>query len=315
MDSKKELMNGHVCAPIILFVYNRLWHTQQTIEALQKNKFASESELFVYADGAKNEKANDQVLQVRDYIKEVGGFKKVTIIERDKNWGLANSIIDGVTQTVKKFGKVIVLEDDLVTSPFFLRYMNDALEFYKDEHKVMHISGWNYPIESPTNNDVFLYRTMDCWGWATWADSWNYFEKDTDKLVSKFTKKDIQNFNLDGLNDVWIQVVLNKYNQINTWAVYWYASIFSRQGLCLNPVKSFVKNIGHDGSGTHCNDDSYVDNVVLNTNDCMRFVTNISEDYETVEQVKLYFKKRHKRIVIRIINKLARFAIGKNIIK
>jgi len=308
-------MQSDNLAPIVLFVYNRLWHTQKTIRALQKNELALESELFIYADGAKNEKTSDQVSQVRSYIQEVSGFKKITIIERDKNWGLANSIIDGVTKIVNEFGRVIVLEDDLVTSQFFLRYMNDALEFYKDEEEVMHISGWNYPIEFTTNNDVFLYRTMDCWGWATWADSWKYFEKDTNKLISKFSKKDIQRFNLDGCNNVWTQVILNKYNQINTWAIYWYASIFNRQGLCLNPVKSFVKNIGHDGSGVHCNDDSYMDNVVLNVNDRIKFINNISEDYEIVSQVKIYFKKQHRHIVIRLSNKLSRLIIGKNLIK
>ena len=302
-------------APIVLFVYNRPWHTQQTIEALQNNELASKSELFIYADGAKNEKAYTQVEKVRSYVRAVSGFKKLTVIERDKNWGLANSIIDGVTQTVNKYGRVIVLEDDLVTSPFFLRYMNSALEFYKDEERVMHISGWNYPIEFTTNNDVFLYRIMDCWGWATWADSWKYFEKDTDKLISKFSKKDIQYFNLDGCNNVWTQVILNKYNQINTWAIYWYASIFNRQGLCLNPVKSFVKNIGHDGSGVHCDDDSYIDNVVLNVNDRIKFINNVSEDCEIVSQVKLYFKKQHRHIIVRLINKLARLTIGKNLIK
>ena len=123
-------------SPIVLFVYNRLWHTRQTIEALQKNELASQSELFIYADGARNENEIDQVFEVRCYIEEVEGFKKVTITERDKNWGLANSIINGVTQIVNKYGRVIVLEDDLVTSPFFLRYMNDALDIYKDNNEI-----------------------------------------------------------------------------------------------------------------------------------------------------------------------------------
>ena len=120
-------------APIVLFVYNRLWHTQQTIEALQKNELASESELFIYADGTKNEKLNDQVLEVRSYIKEVDGFSKVTIIERDKNWGLAANIIDGVTNVINQYGKIIVMEDDIVTSPAYLSFMNQALDFYKNE--------------------------------------------------------------------------------------------------------------------------------------------------------------------------------------
>jgi len=308
-------MQSNNFAPIVLFVYNRLWHTQQTIEALQNNELALESELFIYADGAKNEQSYNQVSEVRRYIREVDGFKKITIIEREKNWGLANSIIDGVTAAVNKYGRVIVLEDDLITSPFFLRYMNEALEFYKDEENVMHISGWNYPTEFASDNDVFLYRVMDCWGWGTWKESWINFEKDTKKLISSFTRKDIHRFNLEGHNNVWNQVLLNKYKRINTWAIYWYGSIFNKQGLCLNPVKSFVRNIGHDGSGTHCDDDSYKDNMVLNTSSRMEFVANIEEDSEMVIQIKRYFKTQYKHIIVRLINKLSRVTIGKSIIK
>jgi GT2 family glycosyltransferase len=114
-------------APIALFVYNRPWHTRQTVEALKKNELASESELFIYSDAPKNGKAKEKVKEVREYIKTIDGFKKVTIIERENNWGLADSIIDGVTKIVNEYGKIIVLEDDLVTSPYFLKFMNEAL--------------------------------------------------------------------------------------------------------------------------------------------------------------------------------------------
>ncbi len=126
-------------SPIVLFVYNRPWHTQKTIEALQKNELASESELFIYSDAAKNETAIHAVEKVRNYIKKTTGFKKITIIERDKNWGLANSIIDGVTTIVNQYEKIIVLEDDLLTSPYFLRFMNEALTFFKENSKLKNI--------------------------------------------------------------------------------------------------------------------------------------------------------------------------------
>ena len=109
-------------APIVLFVYNRPWHTQQTIEALQKNELVLESELFIYSDAAKIDDVKQAVDEVRSYIKSINGFKKITIIEREENWGLANSIIDGVTTIVNQYSKIIVLEDDLVTSPFFLKF-------------------------------------------------------------------------------------------------------------------------------------------------------------------------------------------------
>ena len=159
-------------APIVLFVYNRLWHTKQTVEALKKNELASQSEIFIYCDNAKSEKVQSSVNEVRNFVDTVDGFKKVTVIKREKNWGLSDSITDGVTKIVNKYGKIIVLEDDLVVSPYFLKFMNDALKFYKDEKKVWHVSGWNYPINSDNLDDVFLWRLMNCWGWATWSDRW-----------------------------------------------------------------------------------------------------------------------------------------------
>ena len=141
-------------APIVLFVYNRPWHTKQTVEALQKNELAKESELFIYCDEAKNEDAGKSVDEVREYIDKVDGFKKVTIIKREKNWGLADSIIDGVTKIVNEYGKIIVLEDDLVTSPYFLKFMNDGLEFYKDEKKVFGITGYAFPVKKENLNNL-----------------------------------------------------------------------------------------------------------------------------------------------------------------
>ena len=120
-------------APILLFTYNRLQHTQRCLEALLKNTLAADSELFVYADAAKDEAGKEAVEEVRRYIHSLQGFRTITIIERDENWGLARNIIDGVTTQIKKYGKVIVLEDDLVVAPYFLQFMNDALEIYKDE--------------------------------------------------------------------------------------------------------------------------------------------------------------------------------------
>ncbi len=239
-------------APIVLFVYNRLSHTQQTIEALQKNELASESELFIYSDAAKTAQDIEPVETVRSYINKIDGFKKITIIERDKNLGLAASIISGVTEIINQYGKVIVLEDDLVTSPYFLTFMNNALDSYKDEPKVMHVSGWNYPIDTQDLGDAFFWYTMNCWGWATWDDRWRYFKKDPDYLVKTWSKKKIKAFNLGGNYKFWRQVLDNKSGKISTWAVFWYASIFEQKGLCLNPSHSFVVNIGHDGSGDNC---------------------------------------------------------------
>jgi len=301
-------------APIVLFVYNRPWHTKQTVEALQKNELAKESELFIYCDEAKNEDAGKSVDEVREYIDKVDGFKKVTIIKREKNWGLADSIIDGVTKIVNEYGKIIVLEDDLVTSPYFLKFMNEALEFYKDEEKVWHISGWNYPIDTDGLDDVFLWRLMNCWGWATWADKWEYFEKDIDKTISKFSKKDIMIFNLDGYELYWNQVILNKNNKINTWAVFWYATIFKQNGLCLNPSQTYVENIGHDGSGIHCGESDSYSNTLSSLKN-INISCTLSENQLAFQKIQYFYKKQKKSLLVRVINKLSRIIFKRNIIK
>lgn len=301
-------------APIVLFVYNRPDHTKQTVEALQKNVLAVDSELFIYSDAAKNENAEQKVNEVREYIKSIDGFKKITIIEREKNWGLANSIIDGVTKIVNEYGKIIVLEDDLVTSPYFLKFMNEALEFYKDKDKVWHISGWNYPIETDGLDDVFLWRLMNCWGWATWADRWKHYEKDVDKTIEDFSSDEIKRFNIDGAENFWGQVVSNKEEKINTWAIFWYATIFKKNGLCLNPSQTFVENIGHDGSGIHCGEScSFSSN--LSKNRRVNYKVDLNENNIAIERIQKFYRSQKKPFIVRIINKLSRIIIGKNIIK
>lgn len=238
-------------APIVLFTYNRLWHTKQTVEALQKNELASESELFIFSDGWKSEKDKPKVLEVREYLKTIGGFKKVHIIERDRNWGLADNIIDGVTQVVNEYGKIIVLEDDILTSPYFLRFMNEALERYKDEERVFGVNGYAYPMRKEGLPSAYFLKSFACWGWGTWKRAWKYFEKDPDKLIKTFTKEMIREFNFDNSNNFWYQVIANKKGKINTWAIFFYAVAFINDGLFLTPRDSFTKNIGHDASGVH----------------------------------------------------------------
>jgi len=164
-----------VLAPIVLFVYNRPWHMRQTIEALQKNELAEVSELFIFSDGPKSEADKEKVLEVREYIKTIPGFKSVTLIKRERNIGLAQSIITGVTDVINRYGRIIVLEDDMVTSPYFLKFMNEALEFYKDAEKVVCVHGYIYPIEAKLPETFFL-RGADCWGWATWKRGWDLFD-------------------------------------------------------------------------------------------------------------------------------------------
>lgn len=273
-------------APIVLFTYNRPWHTQETVKALLKNAEVKNSDLIVFSDGPKDDRSENQVREVRRYLYDIVGFRSVHIVERDTNLGLADSIISGVTEVMKEYGRVIVLEDDIVTSPYFLIYMNKALEFYENEKKVWHISGWSYPIDPAGLPDTFLWRVMNCWGWATWADRWSFYKKNCDVLIKRFSKKDIKRFNLDGYADFWKQVVLNYKGKINTWAIFWYATIFTNEGLCLNPSLSYTLNIGHDGSGTHCKRTYLEQANQLNQNHRPCFPINIREDQLAVQRIK-----------------------------
>ena len=287
-------------APIVLFVYNRPDHTKQTIEALQKNELAKDSELFIYSDAAKIETAQQKVNKVREYIKSVDGFKKITIIEREKNWGLANSIIDGVTKIVNEYGKIIVLEDDLVTSPYFLKFMNEALEMYKDESKVASIHGYVYPIDGLP--ETFFIRGADCWGWATWKNKWSIFERVGQKLLDELKSKNLQKeADFNGSYSYTTMLKGQICGENNSWAVRWYMSAFLRNMLTLYPGQSYVQNIGFDQQGTHCGE-SDIFNINLNT----KFVFNkikVNENLEARKKIELFLKKTKPSIFQRIKSK------------
>ena len=300
-------------APIVLFVYNRPEHTNRTLQALQRNELAKDSELFIYADAAKDESAKIQVEKVSELISNISGFKRVTIIKQEKNIGLAASIIGGVSKIIDIYGKVIVLEDDLVTSPYFLTFMNSALDFYSEEKGVWHITGWNYPFPRSFEKDVFLWRTMNCWGWATWSDRWSHFEKNTDRLINSFSREEIKKFNLDGSYDFWRQVLDNDSGRINTWAIYWYAVIFKNDGLCLSPSHSLVNNIGNDGSGTNCGSVNHYKTDLSRINH-HSFPTSMTEDSEAVDLIMKFYMSIYKSFPARVINRLSRAIIKKDIL-
>lgn len=300
-------------APIVLFVYNRPLHTKRTVEALQNNVLAKQSNLIIYSDAPKNDHVFSQVQEVRDYLKTVDDFKSVKIIERDSNWGLAANIIDGVTDVVNQYGKVIVMEDDIVTSPAFLSFMNQALDFYEKEKNVWHISGWNYPIDLEVLGDVFFWRVMNCWGWATWADRWSKFEKNPGKMIAEWTEEEKKHFDLDNSGVFWNQIKANSKGIINTWAIFWYSTIYEKKGLCLNPTQTYVDNIGHDGSGVHCGNSkaSNQPKPVLCTKKQIDWPRGVEESTFAVKSIKTFYKKQKKPLFIRALNKLARLTVKK----
>ena len=239
-------------SPILLFTYNRLTHTRRCVEALLKNPLATESELFIYSDGAKDASSQESVNEVRQYIHTIRGFRQITIIERNENWGLARSIIDGVTTQVNRYGKVIVLEDDLVVAPHFLQFMNDALETYKNEPKVGHRQACDF-TQDPTLPETFLIKWTGSWGWATWDRAWKHFNPNGKELLDELTQRKLTyTFDFNGKYGYTRMLRRQIEGKNNSWAIRWNASLFLKGILSLNVGRSLVQNEGFDGSGTNC---------------------------------------------------------------
>ena len=287
-------------APIALFVYNRPEHTRRTIKFLQQNLLAEESRLYIFSDAAKNSNNQSLVAEVREIIHSVEGFKHVELIERKSNLGLANSIIDGVSRLVKDYGKVIVFEDDLISSMYTLQYFNDALIRYQDEEKVMHIGAYMYPLKEENLPETFFYRAATSWGWATWDRAWKNFEPDIDLIISRFDQEKKHRFTIDGTMNFWKQIQEFKSGKNNSWAIRWYASIFLKGGLTLNPSKSLINNIGHDGTGIHSGmNDIY--HVIINPQPIQSFPEKIEENQLVYHSIKNFLKNRKGSLWQRII--------------
>lgn len=281
-------------APIALFVYNRPDHLRQTLKALEQNLLASESELYIFADGVKANASEDvlkRIAEVRKVIRENWNFKNIHIKEQEANCGLANSVIKGVTELVNQYGKVIVLEDDLVTARGFLKYMNDALELYANEPKVMQVSGYQFPVKFPEGTpETFFLPLTTSWGWATWKRSWDMFDPMARGWEELKTNSDLRHrFDLDGAYP-YANMLQNQMENktIDSWAIRWWWSVFSNQGLVLYAVNSLLVNIGYDLYGTHTkqfNEKFTIVDVIKDTV-VMKFPSNIGVEILCFNEIK-----------------------------
>jgi len=239
-------------APVALFVYNRLDHVQRTIQALKRNSLAPLTDLVIYSDGPKNETETRQVTSVRSYAARLDGFRSVRLIKRDQNLGLAGSLTVGIRETVAEHGRVIVLEDDIVTSPYFLTFMKEGLSAYEDDERVISIHGYVYPVRSPLPETFFL-RGADCWGWATWERGWKLFDADASRLLAQIREQRLgHEFDFNGSYPYVKLLEDQAAGRVDSWAIRWYASAFIQGRYTLYPGRSLVMNIGTDASGTHC---------------------------------------------------------------
>lgn len=288
-------------APIIIFTYNRPQHTRRMLQALESADLAKDSDVYIYSDGAKNANSIEAVNKVRAIIAEPWQFNNIKIIERERNLGLAQNVISGVTEVISKNGKVIVLEDDLQISKVGLRYFNDALDVYEKEEKVMEISGYMYPVKDAAKlPETFFFRVANSWGWATWERAWKKYNPNIDELIADFDKEKIKRFSIDHTENFWKQVKEYKAGKINSWAIRWYLTLFNNNGLALYPRQSMIQNMGTDGSGTHSDADTMY-HVELSTQAATYFPQEIEENKDAYEAIKYFYKNRKGSLLARAI--------------
>jgi hypothetical protein len=311
--------SDRLLAPIALFVYNRPEHTRRTVEALRANGLAQQSDLFVFADGAKNNSEAAAVGAVREYIRAIDGFRSVRISERKENLGLSKSIISGVTQLCEEFGRVIVVEDDVMTAPDFLSFVNQALDRYANEPAILSVCGFNYPIAVPKSYpyDAFFSYRFACWGWGTWKDRWekaDWSVKDFPEFVADRGKQ--KRFNRGGDDLSWM-LRLHMQGKIDSWDTVWAYTHTKYDAFSLLPVTSKAYNIGLDGSGIHCKGVPFRQNVLRpEVNFAYHFAEAVNVDADFAAEIQRFHRRSTARRLVRFLRRfeprVKRLATAKN---
>lgn len=280
-----------VLAPVALFAYKRLDHLKKTLDSLRANHLAAHADLHIYCDGPRTEANRQEVAAVRHYVKGIDGFRSVRLVMRDQNLGLAASIIAGVTELLSNQGRVIVLEDDMETSPWFLEYMNDMLDLYEGESAVASIHG--YALPAADLPDYYFVRGADCWGWATWTDRWQRFEPDSVVLLRRLREqKQLAAFNSYGFRPLYL-LTKQAMGEIDSWYIRWHASTFLGGKLTLHPGRSFIRNIGTDGSGTHGDTATSFDSQLIGSYQRPELI-HVSENVAVINKVNAWYARSPK---------------------
>ena len=238
-------------APIALFVYRRPSHTRQTIEALKANPEASRSPLYIFSDGPRSPEHASAVEEVRAYIRDIDGFASVTVTEQERNLGLADSIVTGVTQLCEEYGRIIVLEDDLVVAEGFLDYMNRALDRYADDERVMQVGGHSF-LRRPRDTKAYFMPFVTSLGWGTWARAWANFDRHAHGYQALKEDSSLRHqFDVDGSYPYFEILEAQLAGKVDSWAIYWHLNVFMKKGLTLYPPATLIEHTGFGDSGTH----------------------------------------------------------------
>lgn len=303
------IVNQSELAPIILMTYARPEHTQKTIDALAKNELAEESELYIFCDGPKNEKVIEKNKCVQKIIldeKEKKRFKNVYVSISNENRGLARSIISSATEIINKYGRCILLEDDLVTSTYFLTYMNNCLQFYQSDERIWSISAFSFPLKTleKYKHDVYLSYRASSHGWATWKDRWETIDwevKDFPELEKSFAKR--RKFNCGG-NDLFRMLRHQIRGERDSWAIRFCYAQSKQDKLAVYPRYSLVQNIGFDGSGTHCSDDEKMQQLSYEQDILSMKIEKIELDKKIVREFKQQYRIKFMEAVEWVWNKV-----------
>jgi Glycosyl transferase family 2 len=299
-------MPSHL-APVVLFAYARPEHLRRTVASLLRNPEVAATHVTVYCDAAKKPEHQAAVDAVRAFVDSISGFASVTRIHRPENMGLARSIVEGVTETLRAHDRVIVLEDDLELSPHFLGYMNDGLACYRDDEQVASIHGYCYATDRPLPETYFL-KGADCWGWGTWSRAWAHFEPDGRRLLAGVRAKCLEHeIDYDG-NYPHMKILRHQISGKNdSWAIRWHVSCYLQNMLTLYPNRSLVDNIGHDDSGTNCRSgDTFAGMLTARAVTVERI--EVAPSDEARAAVVDFFRARKRNVFQKVLDQLGRRA-------
>jgi CTP:molybdopterin cytidylyltransferase MocA len=279
----------HPPAPIAIFVYKRAEHARRMLASLARNPLAAQSPITVYCDGPRSDEEAPAVAAARAVVRELAPAH-ARVVERERNQGLAASVIAGVSEQVAAHGAVIMLEDDLELSPVALDYLNAALERYRDEPRVMHVSAFMYPVRAALPETFFCREATCSGGWATWARAWRHFEPDGRRIRDAVLERGAREaFNVNAM-DFLDMLDRQIAGRVDSWAIRWYGSLWLQGGLALHPGQSLVRNIGFDGSGAHSGVSGLWE-VDVRTEPVTRFPDRIEEDPAAVKAMTAYRRR------------------------
>ena len=294
---------------IALFTFNRFDLFEQTIVSLNNNFLSDEFDLCVFSDGPKSEQDIGDIKKIRDYVSNFKGFKTIKLVSKDENLGLFNSILQGINILLKDYESVIILEDDLITNRYFLKYMSDALNYYKNDDRICQISGYSYFNEfyksKKYNLDkTFVIRGADCLGWATWQDRWNYFDQDHVINEIKKLKNPIYKYRFNKNGSYPFSKLLSRQKlKKDSWAVLWYSYNFNLNKNTIYPHQSFVKHIGNDKRSTNYNTESISDPLSVYFNK-VEYIDYDFNSVNTVYRSEIFYRKFLKRFKLDLINRV-----------